>query len=110
MTDRALRLLIRLAREAFRRGECRANPKVGDVVLEVTGWGTDVDSIGVLLAHGDAPLHVDGTGPVREVWDIIAFSGAHNAFTGTLRWENAEFVALPDDLAELALAASGSRR
>src|SRR5690348_10321593 len=107
MTDRALRLLVRLAREAYRRGECRTNPQIGDVVLEVTGFRTDLDSIGRLVAHGDAPLNADGTGLVREVWDIIAFSGANNAFTGRLRWENAEFVALPDDLAELAMAAAG---
>lgn len=86
------------------------DPKAGSLVIEVTGWpgsrrGTPIDwsSIGHLVAHGEAPLHVDGSGPTREVWDIRPIGGGRS-----VRWENADFIELPtwfDALVQTMLSA-----
>lgn len=104
MTDAsALRLIVALAREVYLGGRCRT-PEVGDLVIEVTGMGRppDPDAIGWLAAHGRAPLHVDGSGEQREVWDVLALSGRRGAAGEALRWENAEFAALPPSVQAFA--------
>jgi hypothetical protein len=62
--------------------------------------------------HDDQPRdYIEGgggtryTGPTREVWDIRPLSGRAAGDGGPMRWENADFVALPDAIAELARAA-----
>lgn len=58
--------------------------------------------------HHDTPReYLEGGGgqrggATREVWDIEPLSGRRGNDGGPMRWENAEFVALPESLAELA--------
>lgn len=92
--------LIRRALAAFPVGF--SAPQPGDLVMDPSALRNDMDAIGWLVAHGDAPYNVDGSGPVREVWDIEPLSGAHHRLGRPQRWENAEFFSLPPDLVELA--------
>lgn len=126
MTHRLRSLIVRLCREAQRAGRCHANPQPGDAVIEVTTRDAnaeerDDDAIGILAAHGHAPYrwsevvhpclrdcgekHANGCpNATREVWDLLPLSGRRGA-NGPLRWENAEFMVLPGDLADLVAMA-----
>lgn len=98
-------MLVRLAREAHLGGRWR-HAKPGELVVEVSKFNIDPDAIGWLVNHGRAPYAEDGSGPTREIWDLIPLSGARGSYEGgAQRWENAEFVALPDSVAELARVA-----
>lgn len=114
MTDRELTtlvMIIRLAREAHHGGRCRVRTKPGDLVVEISKYDIDPDMIGWLVAHGRAPYERDAAAgaPTREVWDIRPLSGRVSAEGGPVRWENADFVALPDAIAVIARAAFGGR-
>lgn len=85
------------------------DPKPGDLVVETTmGRRADPDAIGWLEWHGDAPYGaddpLDGSVPMREVWDIIPLNpeATLRAIDGVWvqRWENAEFQALPKWIAD----------
>lgn len=107
MTDAELKLLVRLARELHLGGRTR-HARPGDLVIEISKFDTDPDAIGWLVAHGRAPYERDAPpgAPTREVWDVAPLSGYTTDAGGpTKRWENAEFVALPEAVAELARAA-----
>jgi len=72
----------------------------GDLVVEVTSMSLvpDSDGIGWLVAHGDAPYAEDGTGPTRDVWDIVPLRGlpvGRQRELGYQRWENARFSKAP---------------
>jgi len=97
MTSAELKVIVAIARET--RSTKHARP--GDLVVEISKWGIDPDAIGWLIAHGRAPYERDAPvgSPTREVWDIVPCSDAGGP---TMRWENAEFVSLPDSIAELA--------
>lgn len=91
--------IIALAREVP-ISALRAGPRPGQLVVDpsMIRRGED-DAVGWLVAHGDAPYNKDGTGELREIWDVIPL--AHGRDGKPLRWENAEFYALPDSLAAL---------
>lgn len=97
--------IIALAREVP-RSALRSDPKLGDLVIEPSMFRLgDEDAIGWLVAHDQAPYNEDGTGETREVWHVVPLSGPirnSRYGDGANRWENAEFYALPDSLAELA--------
>lgn len=122
LTRGALEIVCGLAQQAYKRGVCRQNPVVGDLVFEPTLlWchgprvgrvGVDVDAIGWLHATGQAPYVAGDVGDdlainlrkeMRLVWDIYALSGRRGdtGIRATLRFENCEFWALPNDIAEL---------
>lgn len=90
--------IIALAREVP-ISALRADPQPGDLVIDPAMIARDEDAIGWLVAHGDAPYNEDGTGEMREVWDVIPLARGRSG--KPLRWENAEFFALPDSLARL---------
>lgn len=74
-------------------------PEPGDLVVEITGWlrPVDPDGIGWLVARGPAPMNEDGTGRVREVYDVLPLNPkALLQEWGGQRWENAVFSKLPD--------------
>ncbi len=83
---------------------------VGDCPMTNT---TAADRTGCVCEHheGEPRDYIEGkggaryTGPTREIWDIRPFSGRAGDDGGPQRWENADFVALPDAVAELARAA-----
>jgi hypothetical protein len=112
VTDAELRFVVRLAIN-LHQPLLRTSPNPGDLVVEVTRMRMDPDAIGWLIAHGQAPWFagtkvadgiLDGVGPMREVWDIEPLSGRgplHGPWRPQ-RWENAQFMALPDAIAELA--------
>lgn len=99
----SLHQIIALAREVP-IAELRANPQPGDLVIEPAMIRRDDSAIGWLDCHGDAPYARDNSGPVREIWDIRPLNGSKGAewLDGCVRWENAEFFALPDRIVELA--------
>jgi hypothetical protein len=105
-SERALRLIVALARRVAITTRNPEPPKPGELVIEVTAFRADPNAIGVLVGHDVAPYHpgdpTDGTVPMREVWDIIPLSGEVNPETGFARWENAEFVALPESVQRIA--------
>ena len=82
-------------------------PAPGDLVVEVTKFTIDPDAIGWLVEHGDAAFLEDNTGPKREVWDIVPLRGLSGECKakGFQRWENAEFMVIPDGLVKRALTA-----
>lgn len=96
-TSVALRLAIALARGGLDRS---TPPVPGDLVVEVTRFDTDPDAIGWLVGHDDAPYNaddpLDGSVPMREVWDIRPLNPDAKLQTiggeQVQRWENAEFV------------------
>lgn len=102
MTATVTLALIRAARESALN--YRRSPTVGALVVEVTALCCP-ESIGYLVAHGEAPLNADGTGPMREVWDVRPVGEERS-----MRWENAEFLPLPPRFEELveALILGGS--
>lgn len=85
----------------------RSEPQPGDLVVEAS-WmhRPDPDAIGWLVGHGIAPYGrddpLDGSVPMREVWDVIPLNpAARTQYTtedgrGYQRWENASFVKVPD--------------
>jgi hypothetical protein len=120
--DDVLRLLVVMARAAalapYVGGE-ESEPQIGDLVVEVSHQTRDIDpdAIGWLVGHGSAPYREDGTGPAREVWDILPLSGRGQkrypertavdrsamAIDDTYqRWENAEFRKVPEPLRQRA--------
>jgi hypothetical protein len=127
-SDDVLRLLVVMARDAslsWLRATAIAggsiDPSPGDLVVEVSHRGRhlDPDAIGWLIDHGQAAYREDGTGPTREVWDILPLSGRGQtrypepgAVEGapsavaidemTQRWENAEFRRVPKPLVSRA--------
>ena len=114
MTTSEMKVIVRLARELHLGGRCR-HARPGDLVVEISKYDTDPDAIGWLVAHGRAPYEVDAPpgSPTREVWDVVPLSDCTTDAGGpTKRWENADFVALPEAVAELArtaFAASAAR-
>lgn len=80
-------------------------PRRGDLVVECTHWRPDPDAIGTLLEHGDAPYNTDGTGAVREVWDIAPLNPHARmqviACQPMQRWENADFRCVPSTIAQV---------
>lgn len=100
--DPILLMLVRLGREAHHGGRCR-HARSGDLVVEISKFDIDPDAIGWLVAHGRAPYELDAPpgAPTREVWDILPLSGRKGS-DRAVRWENADFVALPDAIAVLA--------
>ena len=107
MTDAELKVLVRLARDLHLGSSRCRHARPGDLVVEISKFDTDPDAIGWLVAHGRAPYERDAPpgSPTREVWDVAPLSGRTNDAGGPMRWENAEFVALPEAVAELARAA-----
>lgn len=101
-TDDALRLAVVLGRRAV-AGQGWPEPNPGDLVVEVTQMRVDPDAIGYLIAHDHAPYGaddpLDGSVPMREVWDIRPLNPDAKlqpiAGERLQRWENAQFVALP---------------
>lgn len=104
MTSEELKVLVRLAREYHLGSRRTRHARPGDLVIEVSKFDTDPDSIGWLVAHGQAPYERDAPigSPTREVWDVVPLSGITTDAGPSTRWENAEFVALPESVAELA--------
>jgi hypothetical protein len=82
-----------------------AEPKVGELVIETTIEVLDLDSLGYLVGHDQAPFGVDdpldGTVPMRGVWDIKPLNPDARVQTiageKVQRWENAIFHALTAD-------------
>jgi hypothetical protein len=101
VNDALLKMLVRFGRELTLAGRIR-HPKPGDLVVEISKYDNDPDGIGWLVAHGRAPYELDAPpgSPTREVWDLRPLSGRGEG--GVMRWENADFVALPDSIAALA--------
>jgi len=109
--DNVLRLLVVAARAAALDPHLTAlareegiEPQTGDLVVEVSHQTRDIDpdAIGWLVGHDEAPLNEDGTGPLREVWDILPLSGRTQKDWGYQRWENAEFRKVPEPLRQRA--------
>jgi hypothetical protein len=114
--EHAYALLVVLARRAvFDRTIADnpfAEPEPGDLVVEMTGWRrpADPDAIGWLLGHDDAPYGegdpLDGSVPMREVWDVIPLNpeAKLQEFGGRRyqRWENADFRRIDPKLLERA--------
>jgi hypothetical protein len=110
--DDVLRLLVVAARAAAlaphltpMAREEDIPPEPGDLVVETSSAQVrhpDPDAIGWLVGHGDAPYSEDGTGPKREVWDILPLSGRTQKDWGFQRWENADFRRVPKPLVERA--------
>lgn len=98
------KVLVLLARQAT-PGRVSFDPQPGDLVVEITKRGIDPDAIGWLVGHDDAPYHeddpLDGSVPMREVWDVRPLSGRTQEGKDYQRWENAQFVALSPAIAEL---------
>lgn len=80
-------------------------PQPGDLVVETTSMTLDPDAIGWLVGHDDAPYReddpLDGSVPMREVWDVRPLSDRTQQGRDFQRWENAEFAKLPDSIAAL---------
>lgn len=114
MTDQddVLRLLVVAVRAAAlaphltaQAREADIDPVPGDLVVETSSLqirNPDPDAIGWLIAHGEAPYNEDGTGPTREVWDILPLSGRTQKDWGYQRWENADFRKVPYPLLQRA--------
>jgi hypothetical protein len=102
--DATLCMLIRLGREAFHGGRCRVRCRPGDLIVEISRYEIDPDGIGWLVNHGRAPYEADAPpgATTREVWDMTPLSGRTGQNGGEVRWENADFVALPEAIADLA--------
>lgn len=110
VSDAILRLLVAFARETA--DYTMADPEPGDLIIEVTGFRrpVDPDAIGWLIAHDQAPYNeddpLDGSVPMREVWDVRPLNP--NAKLQTIggeqfqRWENAQFVKVADEVLEHA--------
>lgn len=92
--------IVALAREVD-IAALRRDPQPGELVVEpsMLRRRNDPDAVGWLVAHGDAPYNEDGTGAMREIWDVIPLERGRDG--KPLRWENAEFFALPDAFAAL---------
>lgn len=97
-----LRLAVSLARTRLDNA-----PQPGDLVVEDSWMGSpDPDAIGWLIGHGEAPYGVDdpldGSVPMREVWDVAPLNPAaktqYVADDGRAyqRWENARFRKVPE--------------
>lgn len=99
-TDTLLKLCIALVR--FPHEHDWDGPVPGDLVVEVTSLRRepDPDAIGILVGHDEAAYSEDGTGPKREVWDVLPLRGlsAKHRERGYLRWENAEFRKVPSEI------------
>lgn len=100
----ALCLSVELARKlVLCAGQYNDNPQPGDLVVEITKRPDDPDAIGYLEYHGDAPYGpddpMDGSVPMREVWDIYPLNPEAKLQTiggeRVQRWENAQFVTVP---------------
>lgn len=104
LSDAVLRALVVLARNST-PGRVDFDPKPGALVVEITKRTVDPDAIGWLVGHDDAPYHeddpLDGSVPMREVWDIRPLSGRLQPGRDYQRWENAQFVGLPERVADL---------
>jgi hypothetical protein len=109
--DDVLRLLVVSTRAAVLAPHLTAlareenvEPQPGDLVVETSSAQVhpDPDAIGWLVDHGDAPYKEDGTGPRREVWDILPLSGRTQKDWGYQRWENADFRRVPKPMVERA--------
>lgn len=109
-TDTALRMLVAAARRAAVAES--VGPEPGDLVVEITRFDTDPDAIGWLIGHDDAPYNaddpLDGSVPMREVWDIRPLNPAAKLQTigeeQVQRWENATFLRVPPHIARHAPA------
>lgn len=102
LSPKALSKVIELARAAFQRGDVR-QARPGDLVFDPGAIHVSANAIGWLVDHGDAAVNDDGSGEVREVWDIWPLSGSTGPGGRPLRWENAEFVALPESVVGAAM-------
>jgi hypothetical protein len=95
---------LQLAAELYRSRMDHDEPKPGDLVVEVTSLrAADPDSIGWLIGHDLAPYKeddpLDGSVPMREVWDVLPLNpDAVLQRGGYQRWVNAEFRRVPDAL------------
>lgn len=94
LTDEVLSHLVAVARETAVH---HVDPEPGDLIVATLGCPRpggrlDPDAIGYLVYHGQAPLHADGTGECREVWDVRALSGSAQRDRACLRWENVDFA------------------
>ena len=119
-SDDLLRMLVAAAR-ALHGASLRLSavgvmkqpdPQPGDLVVELSHRSAsgfhDPDAIGWLIGHDDAPYGegdpLDGSAPMREVWDIVPLSGRGVEHpTGVHRWENASFAVVPHELWERQL-------
>jgi hypothetical protein len=104
LSDGVLKAMVILARNST-PGRVDFDPQPGDLVVEITKRPIDPDAIGWLVGHDDAPYHeddpLDGSVPMREVWDVRPLSGRHQPGRDYQRWENAQFVGLPADVTDL---------
>lgn len=121
-TDDILSALVTVAQDAVlcehAAGVPSIRPLSGDLVVAVEGCPRadgklDPDAIGWLAAHGKAPLNYDGTGPLREVWDVMPLSGRHARMVRhglfvdgkpCQRWENVTFARVPSRIHALVEA------
>jgi hypothetical protein len=106
--ESVLCLLVRAARSASAHGgwaDPWTDPLDGDLVVEIS-WlrEPDPDAIGWLIGHDQAPYFsdapLDGSVPMREVWDVLPLNPGAKLRTidgqQLQRWENARFVGLPE--------------
>ena len=106
-TDALLHALVYTLR---RSPGTETDPEPGDLVVETTGTTTDPHGIGWLVGHDYAPYDaddpLDGSVPMREVWDIVCLHpGAPTQVIdgqAVTRWENACFVkvSLPPEISD----------
>lgn len=105
-TATALSLAVAIAKAHI---DVTVGPQPGDLVVERTGFRkADPDAIGWLIGHDDAPYGeddpLDGSVPMREVWDVLPLNPAAKLQTiggyQCQRWENAQFVKVPDWIVE----------
>lgn len=104
--DHLLSLIVGAARESAMHWQV---PQAGDLVVATLECPRpngvfDPNAIGYLVGHGDAPLNRDGTGPVREVWDVRALSDRTHGGMLCLRWENVDFAVVSPRMVALVQA------
>lgn len=106
-TDPILSGLVAIARDLYHSERAAGVPAIdplpGDLVVAVEGCphcasGLDPDAIGYLVAHGNAAVNADGSGPTREVWDIRTLR------RGLRRWENVTFARVTGAVASVVEA------
>lgn len=103
--DSALSLAIAALRQNPQHWD-RTDPQPGDLVFETTHIGRpfDPDAIGWLIGHDEAPYNeddpLDGSVPMRVVWDVLPLRGLpiEHRKRGYMRWENADFKRVPDKI------------
>lgn len=103
-TDKLWLALYAAAKEAAIHRSGGPRPPCRSELAVTQSWTADRTCISHLVEHGMAPLNADGSGPTREVWDIMPIGSDK-----IVRWENADFYALPPKFVALveAMLAAG---